>query len=133
MNKNQRVPLLIYVAGPISADNPEEELENVRMASRATCHIIEMGHHAVCPHLDWHAQQDNWGFDGQIEADLHYGQLMRNDLAILARCDAILYLGGSPGADLERFFAETVQQKAVFTELEDIPTPKELGDSIQED
>lgn len=112
--------LLFYIAGPISAPTKAQEHENVRMAERAMYAIIKAGHHAICPHLDWFAQRDKWGHNEKVT--VHYGEMLRNDVAMLVRCDAVLRLpGDSPGAELETFTAS----------LRDLPVVHSLGEALE--
>jgi hypothetical protein len=115
-------PFVIYVAGPYSAETEHEVNDNICRACAAGKAIIDRGHWPLIPHLN--AVYDLWYED-------HYGQrpdyelFMRWDLALLERCDGLLYLAPSPGADRERALAWE-WGKVVWMRVEDIPAG-ELG------
>ncbi len=94
----------VYVAGPLSMGGripPEKVLENVNRAIDAGVALVRQGHVPFIPHLT------HW-FDArarEIGVDFTHDDYMRWDLEWLACCDAILYLGSSPGADEELEFA----------------------------
>lgn len=49
-----------------------------------------------------------------------YEQWLEQDLAWLERCDALFYLGASPGADREKARAEELGLQ-VFMEIAEVP------------
>lgn len=111
-------PLLIYVAGPYSADTGRQRAFNVCRALEAGLAILEKGHWPFIPHLThffdkWHCWE---GFEPAIEAETY----MQWDFVILRRCDGLLYLSPSPGADRE---LELARQIGVpfWTSIEDVP------------
>ncbi len=106
----------IYVAGPYTgADQPAID-ENVRVAIDTGLALLKRGHAPFIPHLtgfvDLRAQQ--------IGMNVTWGEYVRWDLEWLRVCDALFYLGSSPGADLE---LEEAQQlgKTIYRNLEDVP------------
>lgn len=88
-------PLLIYVAGPYTHPDP---VDNTRRAIEVGNRIMESGYCVPhIPHLTmlWHFHTPR-----PVEEWYQY------DLAILARCDALLRIeGASTGADAEVAFA----------------------------
>ena len=116
--------MLIYIAGPLSAETDDERMDNVAQACAAGKALLDLGHAPVIPHLNllyalWHAE--NHG------AEPDYETFMAWDAAILLRCEGLLYLGPSPGADRELALAEQMGLP-VFRSLEEImPGLEPLG------
>ena len=109
--------LLIYVAGPLSAPTEAELVANHDAACAAGKAILDRGHWALIPHLTlaydtWH--EEAHGAPGDYEQYLAWG------FALLARCDALLYLAPSPGADRELAEAERLGLP-VYRAVEEIP------------
>jgi hypothetical protein len=102
--------LVVYVAGPYSATNRFDRELNVRHAIRAGQELMMCGHVVLIPHLshfvDRAAIEDGlWRFS--------WAQWMEQSLALLERCDALLFLGHSPGADREWMHAKMLQIPAL--------------------
>lgn len=111
MTLGNEMPLHIYVAGPFSADTPEERAENTRIASEVGIQLAKKGHLVHVPH------QATAFMDGVME----YEYFMSLDLSIIALwADALFYVGPSPGADRERALAETLEME-VYERIEDVP------------
>lgn len=90
--------MLVYVAGPLSAPTPALQLRNVETAMEAGRAILAAGHAPLIPHLiHWF---DEWHFR-TLGVSLDYEQYLAWDFEMLRRCDGLLYLGPSPGADRE--------------------------------
>lgn len=82
----------VYVAGPISKG---DMLLNIRAGIVAGVELTKAGFVPYIPHLDFSARI----FDPDT---LDYETILRNDLAWVSRCDAVLRLPGeSSGADRE--------------------------------
>jgi hypothetical protein len=106
--------LMIMVAGPYSAPTPEGRAANLAAMNRAAASLAQRGHipmigvNAALPVLD--------------AAGLPYTDrlMMELSLALAARCDAVLQLARSPGADRE---VEAIRAlgRPVFTRVEDVP------------
>lgn len=80
----------IYIAGPISADTHDKMAWNVFKAIYIAKDIIKKGHFPFIPHLFWILGLDRswqWWIDF--------------DDVWLRQCDALFYMGPSPGADIE--------------------------------
>lgn len=104
--------MIIYVAGPYTADTQEGIDRNVQAAREAGIEILRRGHVPLCPHTMTH----NWDHGTGLE----YEQFIQADLRLLARCDAILMLPGwhkSSGALGELELATRIG----IPVLEDIP------------
>ena len=89
--------MLIYVSGKYTGDVDE----NILAARSVAIRLWELGHAALCPHLNTaHFEHDcNVGYDQYIEGDLN----------MIARCDAIVMVNGweeSKGAKIEKEYAE---------------------------
>ena len=108
--------LLVYVAGPYSASTVEGRERNVEAAVDAGVALFQRGHFPYIPHLthyvDLRAKQTGIA--------LEWEDFISWDLPWLERCDALLYLGSSKGADLELRFAKGLGKK-IFSSIEDVP------------
>lgn len=87
--------MLLYVAGPYRGD-VKTNIENARKVAIA---LWEMGHTAICPHLNTaHFEND---------CRCHDDDYIERDLIILQRCDAAVFIDGwhlSQGALIEHQF-----------------------------
>lgn len=102
----------IYVAGPYSAESPAEIDYNVMAADFAARDIAAKGHSPFVPHT----QSCGW----EQDARFCYDDFLRIDFEWLEVCDAILYLGPSPGADKELEYAG-ILGLTVFRSVEEVP------------
>jgi hypothetical protein len=106
----------VYIAGPYSAPTCQGRIDNTMRAVDAYIDLIGRGHEPFCPHFSHFA-------DERAKArgiDIPYGEWMRQDIEWLRECDAILYLGASPGANIERDIARDLC-KPIYDRVEDIP------------
>lgn len=88
--------MLIYTAGPYSADTDHEIQNNIDTATLVAAKLWERGHAVICPHAN------TAHFEKFCEAT--YDQYLVGDLQIITRCDAMVMLPGwedSKGAKLE--------------------------------
>jgi hypothetical protein len=121
LEKSDRGPLLIYVAGPYTPDTDDVHdaariaNRNVESANLAGIAIIRRGHYPLVPHL-WHYMHIAMDERDRKENDYWYGFTM----ALLRRCDALYYLGKSKGADNELTFAKK-NNMTIFRRISDIP------------
>lgn len=109
--------MLIYVAGPYSAASEEERIANTEQAMLAAWRILGRGHHAFIPHLTHFFDVYVERMAGERLAGETY---MQWDFAILRRCDALLYLAPSPGADRELALARELSLP-VYLSVDEIP------------
>lgn len=89
---------VVYVAGPFRGPNAWEIEENIRRAERLALQVWRRGVACLCPHTNTRFYQ------GAADDSLW----LEGDLAMLARCDAILMTPDwerSSGARNERDFA----------------------------
>jgi hypothetical protein len=107
-------PLLIMVAGPYSSPTAEERAANLKAMNGAAADVIRRGHipvvgvSAALPVLEAAGLPDS------------HPWMMEISLALAARCDAVLQIGHSPGADREAQLARD-QGRPVYTSLEQLP------------
>ena len=107
----------IYVAGPYSSIDRAERERNVARAMAAGLALLERGHLPFIPHLSHF-------FDQWAEAQgvaIPYETYMTWDIAFLERCEALLHLGSSPGADRELELAVRLG-KPVYSRLSGLPS-----------
>lgn len=106
----------IYVAGPLSAETDAAQDVNCMNAIDAGISLMKKGHRPFVPHI--FAMADKRARAGGIK--ISYEEWMLYDLAWLEMCDAVLYLGPSKGADMERLFARH-RGMPVYTSVESVP------------
>ncbi len=116
-------PLRIYVAGPYTAKTPADIVSNVERAIDVGIALFKKGHIPFIPHLthfvDLRAKEKG--------IPVGWEEYIRWDLGWLSLCDALIYLGSSPGADLELASAQRLG-KRVFHSLDDVPTVRAARD-----
>lgn len=111
--------LLIAVAGPYSAPTPEKRAENLAAMNRAAAEVYRRGHipvigvNAALPVLE------------ALRPDNDYDVIMAISLAVVGKCDAILVIAESPGANRERDLIAGLG-RPVYRSLDDLPnaTPR---------
>lgn len=106
----------IYVAGPYTgADQPAID-QNVRAAIDMGLALLKRGHAPFIPHLtgfvDLRAHE--------IGMNVTWDEYLQWDLTWLRLCDALFYLGASPGADLELREAQKLG-KTIYRDLDEVP------------
>ena len=107
--------MLIAVAGPYSADTPEERQRNHDAMNDAAAAVWRRGHipvigvNAALPVVERLGAGTN-----------QYETMMAISLALVGKCDAILVIGDSPGVKRER---ELIESKGlpVYRSLEEVP------------
>lgn len=112
--------LRIFIAGPYSAETREGVEMNVQKAMDVAACLWYRGHYPFVPHLfdllDQHLQSKRRFFFGPMD----YEDWMDWCASYLEVCDAVLYLGSSPGADRELLSAAS-RRIPIYTRLEQIP------------
>ncbi len=110
--------LKIYVAGPITSDNPEEVRKNILKARKVGEAILKKGHFPYVPHVHFS------GWDVDIYE--YYDTFQAHGEEIIEKwADALFFISSSNGANAERAKAEKLGLK-IFTNLEEIPDFKPL-------
>ena len=107
--------MLIAVAGPYSADTPEQRQQNLDAMNEAAARVMKLGHipvigvNAALPVVECLGSGENT-----------YEAIMAISLAIVDKCDAILIIGQSPGVTRER---ELIEAKGlpVYWNVDEIP------------
>ena len=106
----------IAIAGPYSAPTGKERQQNLDAINEAAVALYEMGHipligvNAALPVLE------------KSEVDDEYKLIRDISLAIVEGCEAMLFLGESPGATQERDLILS-QGKPVYTSIGEVPAP----------
>jgi hypothetical protein len=108
--------LKIYIAGPYSAREAEPRLANVLAAIDKALAILKKGHIPFVPHLTHFVDERALAKGIRLE----WADYIRWDLEWLYECDALLYTGHSPGAQLEREVAQILGKK-IFEDISEIP------------
>lgn len=106
--------MLIAVAGPYSASTEEQKQANLDAMNRAAAQVYEKGHIPVI------------GVNSALPVALMLPGRDRREIindisfAVVEKCDAILMIGSSPGADKER---EIIEAKGlpVYYSIDEIP------------
>lgn len=106
--------MLIVVAGPYSADTEEKKAANLEAMNIAAAEVYRKGHIPVI------------GINAALNvadklSDIERREVINNiSFAIVERCDAILMVGRSKGADTER---DIIKRKnlPVYNSVNEIP------------
>lgn len=107
--------MLIAIAGPYSASTEEKKAENLRRMNEVAAQVLQRGHvpmigaNMALPMLKF--------IDDKAQ---HYEAIMKISLGIVERCDAILMIGESPGANRERDLMLSLN-RPVYWKLEELP------------
>lgn len=114
--------MMIYISGPIRGDGDVAVEANVLRAVDAALIVYRKGHVPVCPHLHYYMHlRDRVRTEDQDDRMLQWEDYMVIDHALVGACDGLLFLGSSPGADLELKLAIRLG-KSIFLDLESVPT-----------
>ena len=109
--------MLIVVAGPYSADTKEKMAENLKAMNIAAAEVYRKGHIPVIGvNASLYVADELPELDRkQVISDISF--------AVVERCDAILIIGTSPGADHERMIMEK-KGLPVYYSADEIPEAK---------
>ena len=108
--------MIIAVAGAYSAPTEEQRQQNLLHLNKAAAALVEKGHtpligvNAALPVVQ------------QLNLADPYETIMRISLAVIGQCDALLFLGESPGANREKEIFESKGLPVYYT-------PEEVPDS----
>jgi len=108
--------MIIGVAGPYSAITEHQRQKNLDTMNDAAAKLLEMGHipligiNAALPVISKANVKDN------------YKSIMDISLAVIDKCEALLLLAESPGANKER---DLILSKGlpVYYSLNEVPSP----------
>jgi len=106
----------IYVAGPYSAETLSEREANVERALAVGLQLIARGHDPYIPHLTHYLDVFAKRYDMHISPEWYY----RYDFHWMTICDALYFIGSSPGADREREIMESLH-RPIYTSLDEVP------------
>jgi len=109
--------MLIVVAGPYSANTNEQKAQNLKAMNIAAAEIYRKGH---IPVIGVNASLFVADELPEIESKKVISDI---SFAIVERCDAILMIGSSPGANLERGLIEA-KGLPVYCSVNEIPEAK---------
>ena len=106
--------MIIGIAGPYSAPTEAERQKNLDRLNFFALELIKKGH---TPVIGIHAALP---ITKHLPEDQRYETGMQISLAVIDACEALLFIGSSPGADRER---DLVMGKglAVYAFLEEVP------------
>src|SRR6185437_10556498 len=107
--------LLVYIASPYSAPTQKARLKNVQKTMDAAIQLYYHGFAFICPNLMHYLDERAT----RIGKPLNWTDFMVIDLCQLARCDALLFLGSSPGTEMELKFARQ-RNIPVFYSIEEL-------------
>ena len=106
----------IFVCGPYTGPSAEQAHLNVCRAMTIATELMHRGHEPFLPHLSHYLhlhQVDR-------EASLRYDRWMRWTLTWLDQCDALYFMGRSPGADAELARARELKM-TIYRNLGEVP------------
>ncbi|HEY3252195.1 MAG TPA: NUDIX hydrolase [Ignavibacteria bacterium] len=106
--------MLIAVAGPYSADSEEKRAANLDAMNGAAAKIYMKGH---IPVIGVNAAL---AISKKLESFPPSEVINKISFAIVEKCDAILIIGSSPGADEEREIIE-IKRLPVYTSIDEVP------------
>lgn len=112
----RRTGLLIYIAGPYTADDEAAVRANVMRAIDAGIEVYKRGHFPYIPHLTHFVELRSV----ETGAGLRWEDYIGWDRVWLQYCDAFLYLASSRGADLELRWAKELGL-TIFHSIEEVP------------
>ncbi len=106
--------MIIGVAGPYSAPTEEQRTQNLLAMNKAAAQLLKLGH---VPIIGMNAALPVVEAAGM---DAPYESIMKISMAVIDRCEGILMIGSSPGANKEK---ELVQGKGlpVYYAIEEVP------------
>lgn len=90
--------MIIAVAGPYSANTPEERQQNLDKMNEAAARLLKMGH---IPLIGVNAALNVVNKAG-LTGNERSKAIMDISMAVIDNCEAILMLSESPGANMER-------------------------------
>ncbi len=123
MLEPQQFPMTVFISGPYSHPTRKVRQINTEMAMDAALEVIHRGHYPYCPHLSHYLDEHQEAIAG---SGIDYETWMRVCLAFLSKCQAILFLGESPGSLREMQMAAALHLK-IYRTTEDLPHVNQGG------
>ncbi|MBL8006321.1 MAG: DUF4406 domain-containing protein [Ignavibacteria bacterium] len=111
--------MMIAVAGPYSAETEEERKSNLDAMNTAAAEIYMKGH---IPVIGVNAALF---ITEKLEKNIRKKAMTEISLAVVEKCDALLLLKESPGANLERDLILS-QGKKIYESTEEIPFVRDI-------
>jgi len=114
-------PMMIFISGKYTGYDDADTEANIAYAEKFAVAVWNLGHVAVCPQLN------SAMFDYKPEFKPTYDQVCAGYIALMKRCDAVLFIPNwreSRGARNERLEAEQ-DGMVIFEAVEEIPLLKE--------
>jgi len=101
--------ILVFVSGPIAANNTWLRERNIRRAEEVALELLEYGYSVFCPHTMTRF------FEGALPPKVFY----RADLEVLRRCDAVLLVPGWEDSNGSREELREANRRGIpaFTDL----------------
>ncbi len=106
--------MLIAIAGPYSAETEEHRVRHLTALNHAASEVLRRGH---IPVVGVNAALPVVSFLDPEERD---EAIMAISTALLGKCDALLVIGSSPGADRERDLA-AAKGIPIYRHIDEIP------------
>jgi hypothetical protein len=120
--KDVRLGMLIYVSGPLTAEEEHVSLNNVKKAIKAGADILKRGHIPFIPHLTFFVEQKM----GDKRPDRDWW-LVRDSL-IEERSHGVYNFGSSRGADFEVAKARVLKEERdgmeIYFSIDELPENK---------
>ena len=107
---------IVFVAGPYSAPTKAGVEANIERAIEIGRRLFEKGYYPIVPHLlvkEYYEPETESAMFG-------YEPLMNYTMAIVQKCDILLFYKSSPGADRERKVAEKLGIRVCF-DVDELP------------
>lgn len=129
--------MLIGVAGPYSADTEEQRQKNLDAMNNAAAKLLEKGHtpligvNAALPVIRVYEKLNSDSSQNSSPDKLYelykpdelnkYEAIMKISLAVIDKCEALLLIGESPGANRERDLILSKGFK-VYYSIDEVPS-----------
>lgn len=107
--------MIIGVAGPYSAPTEEERKRNSDAMNSAAAILYEKGH------IPFIGVNMAFPIVEKVNKNNKYKVMMDISLAVIDKCDALLFIGESPGANRERDLIIS-KRLPVYYSIEEIPS-----------
>ncbi len=106
--------MIIGIAGPYSSADEEQRKKNLAAMNNVAARVFEKGH---IPFIGLNMALPVVAF---AETGNEYDAIMKISMAVIDKCDAILMIGESPGANRERDLI-VAKGLPVYSSIDQIP------------